>query len=329
MYSQGFREAAMILYEYLKNMQKVAIALKIGVATVWRWKHQGIVPQKRHDTPRSKFTEAMLDFIKLKLDENNSLTLNDLKAEILLVFSIDVSRQCIANALKKLKITRKRMHTRGSCRKIKLIERHRDFIEKYNALKLQRKLVICLDETGYDQYTLPIFGRSNIGTKAICTSHPTRRNRLSVIMAIDRHCNHYYEFVTGTTNSKRFEDFIKKLQWPKGTTIIMDNASIHKTKLITKALTEKGYTSLFIPPYTPECNPIENVFSSMKHHYRKDAMDYSKNPENLLKTIIDTKLDKTMYDRCYINMETYIKDYEKKYKDSPMYQGILKFFPRS
>jgi len=47
----------------------------------------------------------------------------------------------------------------------------------------------------------------------------------------------------------------------------LDNASIHKTHAVQKAANEKGYTLLFIPPYTPEVNPIELVFGNIKSKY--------------------------------------------------------------
>ena len=47
MYDQGFRKAALKMYNYLGNMKKVAKALNIGAGTIWRWIHNGIIPLKR------------------------------------------------------------------------------------------------------------------------------------------------------------------------------------------------------------------------------------------------------------------------------------------
>ena len=51
--------------------------------------------------------------------------------------------------------------------------------------------------------------------------------------------------------------------------LVLDNASIHKTKSVILTASRKGYHLLFIPPYTPEANPIELVFGIVKNSYYK------------------------------------------------------------
>jgi hypothetical protein len=247
MYSQGFREAALRLYDYFKNYKKVADALNIGSGTIWRWKNNGVIPK---NTCNIVFTQAMLAFMKVKFEEHNEITLNGMKVEIFNAFSISVSRQCIANARKKLGLTRKRLRYRGTTNKTRLVERHFQFIKQYKKFKEQGVTVMASDEMGFDQTTLPIYGYSPIGTKAILRKiHPTRRSRISIILTIDSEGNDYYELVSGTTNSERYIKYIEKLPWPKGTVLLIDNASIHTSSIIKKGFRKKDYHGLFIPPY--------------------------------------------------------------------------------
>ena len=60
MYSIGFRDAAIKLYDFLGNMKKVSKALKCGVATIWRWVNKGIHNKKRTDKPRNKMTTTVI-----------------------------------------------------------------------------------------------------------------------------------------------------------------------------------------------------------------------------------------------------------------------------
>ena len=53
----------------------------------------------------------------------------------------------------------------------------------------------------------------------------------------------------------------------KGKHILMDNARIHHKAV--KAIVDSGNLVLFIPPYSPDFNPIEEVFSSMKSYIKK------------------------------------------------------------
>ena len=49
----------------------------------------------------------------------------------------------------------------------------------------------------------------------------------------------------------------------------MDNASIHKAALVQEFVRENGWTIVFLPPYSPEFNPIEKEFSIFKNAIRR------------------------------------------------------------
>lgn len=69
-----------------------------------------------------------------------------------------------------------------------------------------------------------------------------------------------------------FLEFIKKELLPKighKHVIFLDNASIHKSDSIREAIEAKGAKLVFLPPYSPELSPIENMWSKMKSTIRK------------------------------------------------------------
>ena len=53
--------------------------------------------------------------------------------------------------------------------------------------------------------------------------------------------------------------------------VIMDNLGSHQGKAVRKAIREAGAKLLFLPPYWPDLNPIEQVFAKLKHLMRKAA----------------------------------------------------------
>ena len=63
--------------------------------------------------------------------------------------------------------------------------------------------------------------------------------------------------------------FIRSLPFPRGHTVVMDNVAFHKSPCVRAALAEKGYFVLYTPPYCPDANPVENVFSVFKQEFRK------------------------------------------------------------
>jgi len=56
-----------------------------------------------------------------------------------------------------------------------------------------------------------------------------------------------------------------------GDIVVMDNLSSHKSNAIREAIEDTGAELLFLPPYSPDLNPIEQVFAKLKHLLRKAA----------------------------------------------------------
>jgi transposase len=54
-----------------------------------------------------------------------------------------------------------------------------------------------------------------------------------------------------------------------GDTLVLDNCSIHKVAGVERALASVGAHVLYLPPYSPEFNPIEEAWSKVKHALRR------------------------------------------------------------
>jgi transposase len=78
----------------------------------------------------------------------------------------------------------------------------------------------------------------------------------------------------GPINRIAFETYVDKVLVPElepGDIVIMDNLSSHKGPRVREMIEAAGATLLFLPPYSPDFNPIENAFSKLKAHLRKAA----------------------------------------------------------
>jgi transposase len=73
-------------------------------------------------------------------------------------------------------------------------------------------------------------------------------------------------------NRKIFETYIETQLAPTlqpGDVVILDNLSSHKSEKAAAILKERGAWFLFLPPYSPDLNPIEMAFAKLKAHLRR------------------------------------------------------------
>ena len=80
--------------------------------------------------------------------------------------------------------------------------------------------------------------------------------------------------IDGPINGERFLLYVEKLLVPTlrpGDVVIMDNLGSHKGKAVRQAIRNAGAHLIFLPKYSPDLNPIEQVFAKLKHLLRKAA----------------------------------------------------------
>ena len=73
-------------------------------------------------------------------------------------------------------------------------------------------------------------------------------------------------------NATIFHAYVEQFLVPElspGDTVILDNLSSHKNEAAREAVETTGADLLFLPPYSPDLNPIEQVFAKLKHLLRK------------------------------------------------------------
>ena len=78
--------------------------------------------------------------------------------------------------------------------------------------------------------------------------------------------------VDGPIDGDIFYMYISKILCPslhEGDVVIMDNLSCHKSERIEQAINERKAELLFLPPYSPDFNPIEKMWSKVKSYLRK------------------------------------------------------------
>jgi len=88
-------------------------------------------------------------------------------------------------------------------------------------------------------------------------------------MAVNAQGIVHMDVLDGNCNKQAFVNFLKTLPVPAGTTLLMDNVQFHHSKETLETIKHKQCMPLFIPPYSPRFNAIEQVFAAVKAKYRK------------------------------------------------------------
>ena len=91
--------------------------------------------------------------------------------------------------------------------------------------------------------------------------------------------------VNGATDTEVFRTYVRWVLRPTlrpGDIVIMDNLSAHKSERTLELIEQAGARVLFLPPYSPDLNPIEKMWSKVKQYLRSAE---ARTEHNLLRTI--------------------------------------------
>lgn len=139
----------------------------------------------------------------------------------------------------------------------------------------KRDTLVYLDETGFDLTAQRDYGRAPPGQRVYGLRSGNRRPRTSLIGALMRGKLTAPMLFEGTTNTALFNDWIAQSLLPElspGMTVILDNAAFHKSKTTEALIRSAGCELLFLPPYSPDLNPIETTWANIKnfrkHHHQ-------------------------------------------------------------
>lgn len=94
----------------------------------------------------------------------------------------------------------------------------------------------------------------------------------------------------GPINGDWFEAYVTQVSEPEpkpGDVVIMDNLSSHKRVVVKEKIEAAGATLRFLPPYSPDFNPIEKAFSRLKAMLRKAGERTVRGLWDLIGTLVD------------------------------------------
>jgi len=114
-------------------------------------------------------------------------------------------------------------------------------------------------------------GTSGTAAEGLCAPRPLEKT-LTLIAALRHDRIDAPWVIDGPINGEIFLLYVEKVLAPtlaEGDVVVMDKLCSHKGKAARAAIRARGAHLIFLPPYSPDLNPIEQVFAKLKHLMRK------------------------------------------------------------
>jgi transposase len=135
--------------------------------------------------------------------------------------------------------------------------------------------LIFIDETWAKTNMTRLRGRCLRGRRLVDKTPHGHWKTSTLIGALDRKGLRCSAVVDGPVNADVFAAFVEQVLVPElrpEDIVVMDNLSSHKSPRIRKAIQARGATLIYLPPYSPDLNPIEMIFSKIKQTLRGLAL---------------------------------------------------------
>lgn len=165
---------------------------------------------------------------------------------------------------------------------------------------------VFLDETGSDRRdSLRRYGYGLRGKPVNCQKLLVRGERVSAIAAMTVSGVLDVKIVRGSVKGDTFIDFIDTNLLPHlnafngsnpNSVVVLDNCSVHHVAGAVQGMQQKGSLVQFLPPYSPDLNPIEILFSKVKSILR--AMETELSVTNDIETMVLMAFSQITRDNC-------------------------------
>ena len=139
-------------------------------------------------------------------------------------------------------------------------------------LDLDPRRLVFLDETAANTKMTRLYGRARRGQRVVGRA-PHGHWKTTTFLAALRHDGLSAPLVVdGPMNADVFLAYVQQHLAPtlsEGDVVIMDNLAAHKRAGVREAIAARGASLVYLPPYSPDFNPIEQVFAKVKSLLRK------------------------------------------------------------
>ncbi|OQD87951.1 hypothetical protein PENSOL_c075G07844 [Penicillium solitum] len=179
-------------------------------------------------------------------------------------------------------------------------ERNADLRDDYlhNLSEFESYYLVYIDESGCDKrigYRRTGWAPPGVTPVQVAKFHRGQRYQILPVYCQDGVL--LSRVFSGSTEALIFEDFIEQLlhhcgSWPEPKSVlVMDNASFHHSKRIHRMYSEAGVKLVYLPPYSPDLNPIEEFFAELKAFIKRNWQLFRDDPDGDFQEFLEWCVD--------------------------------------
>jgi transposase len=149
-------------------------------------------------------------------------------------------------------------------------------------------MIVYSDETGIDDNEVTLNGWAPLGERCHAQKKAERKTRYNITAALNLNLLFAPFLFEGYSNKAVYETYIEHVLAPAlkpGMVVIIDNASFHKSQRIVDLIKAVQCKIIFLPPYSPDFNPIEHHWTAIKNAIRKAVKDIGNFYEAAVQTL--------------------------------------------
>jgi transposase len=137
---------------------------------------------------------------------------------------------------------------------------------------IESERFVFVDECSSNTSLAPLYGWARKGERAHQKAPRNWGKNITLLSSISKKWGMGASLVVeGSTNGTVFQTYLEDVLLPtlkRGQVVVMDNLSAHKGGRVRKLIEAEGCELIYLPPYSPDFNPIEQAFSKLKSYLR-------------------------------------------------------------
>lgn len=260
------------------TIEEAAARFKVGTASVKRWRRRhrrgkGLAPDPMGGVRVTNWNDQRRKVLRAIVEATPDATLDEIQEQLADEHNIEASTSSISRALAALGLTRKKKTVRAKQRdRDDVVERRSEFMALMPSLDSQR--LVFIDEAGINLLMRRTYARSQVNTRAECKEDVGYAKNITMIGALTLDGLEALFTIEGACDGQVFMVYIEKVLSEilrDGDIVVMDNVKFHLSERVASLIESLGASVLYLPPYSPELNPIEECWSKVKTHLRKVA----------------------------------------------------------